>query len=180
MLNRLPEFVDPLLLVDKCQGFTGYIALDKMQRLTPLLADSAGEAQLEIQFGRDSVGFAIATGKVVADLKLRCQRCLELMDYRVDSQFVLGVVASLAETRNLPENYEPLIADQGPLSLAELVEDEILLALPAIAMHSEDCSAMHVNDSLYNASQTQPSVAQEQGRQNPFAVLAGLKGKLNK
>ncbi|KPJ94933.1 MAG: hypothetical protein AMJ53_04110, partial [Gammaproteobacteria bacterium SG8_11] len=101
----------------------------------------------------------------------------------------LGVVASLAEARNLPENYEPLVADHGPLSLAELVEDEILLALPAIAMHAEPCSMSGAKnatveqrkaaDSMYNPP-TADFIVTDEGKPNPFAVLADLKEKLSK
>lgn len=178
MLNRLPEFIDPLLLVAKCQGFEGTIAIGKMKRLAASLTDTAGEAQVVIQFGRDSAGLAIATGKVTAVLRLQCQRCLDPVEYSVNSEFVLGVVASLEQARTLPEDYEPLIADQGHVSLTELVEDEILLALPAIAMHTHECAATRVRDSEYNAGPRDTAAVAD--KQNPFAVLAELKEKITK
>jgi uncharacterized protein len=197
MLNRLPELIDPLLLVEKREGFKGTIAIAKMKRLASLLVEASGSAELEIQFGRDSAGLAIATGTVSAVVRLQCQRCLEPMDFQVDSKFTLGVVASLSEASQLPDNYEPLIADQGRLSLAELVEDEILLALPAIAMHTEQCpdsdtttwqtAAGNVREaqrketeSMYNAPSAESSRATDEEKPHPFAVLADLKKKLSK
>lgn len=200
MSNRLPEFVDPLHLVERCQGFKGTIELAKMKRLASLLAEPVGHADLEILFARDSAGLALATGKVKALVRLQCQRCLKPMDFVVDSEFCLGVVSSLAEARSLPDNYEPLVVDQGSISLAELVEDEILLALPAIAVHTENCSIkeaavaqrampetgstqktpQHMEKSLYNARPAGDADEQQGDRQNPFAVLAGLKEKLRK
>ena len=195
MSNRLPEFIDPLQLVEKCQGFKGTIAIAKMKRLASLLVDTAGVAELDIQFGRDSAGLATAIGTVTAVVRLQCQRCLEPMDFKVESRFSLGVVASHTEARNLPENYEPLLAEQGHLSLTELVEDEILLALPATAMHSERCSIRdsahiaqgdaivakpHEIESLYNSRTAEQPNATDEDKQNPFAVLADLKEKLSK
>ncbi|WP_455211181.1 YceD family protein [Kaarinaea lacus] len=198
MLNRLPEFINPLHFVDRRRGLKGTIAIDKMKRLASLLIESTGNAELEIQFDRDSAGLAIATGSVSAKLLLPCQRCLQPMEIEVDSQFTLGVVTSLSEARNLPENYEPLIVELDNLPLADLVEDEILLALPAIAMHSEQClvsestawqtdagdsvvSQQQAADSMYNTITIDQSTADdEEGKPHPFAVLAELKEKINK
>jgi uncharacterized protein len=190
MLNRLPEFIDPFALVEKRQGFKGSVGLAKMKRLASLLVESSGDAGLEIQFGRDSAGQAIATGKVTAVVRLQCQRCLEPMDFNVNSEFSLAIVSSLAEARSLPENFEPLVVDQTALSLTELIEDEIMLALPAIAMHAEQCVAQSLTtpttkdsrprtkDSMYNAPRSDDNAAEDDKRQNPFAVLADLKEKL--
>lgn len=187
MLTRLPELIDPFLLVEKREGFKGSIAIAKMKRLSSLLAATSGNAELEIQFGRDSAGQAIATGTVNAVVRLLCQRCLEPMDFQVDSTFTLGVVATLAEARQLPDSYEPLITEQGRLSLAELVEDEILLALPAIAVHPEQCavsanatSQVAVGNTREAASSAERVRATDEDKPHPFAALAGLKEKLSK
>jgi uncharacterized protein len=187
MLNRLPEFIDPFALVEKRQGFKGSVGIAKMKRLASLLVEPSGEAGLEIQFGRDSAGQAIATGKITAVVRLQCQRCLEPMDFNVSSEFSLAIVSSLAEARSLPENFDPLVVDQPTISLTELIEDEIMLALPAIAMHAEHCvvesstqkdSRPRTKDSMYNAPQSDDIAAEDDNRQNPFAVLADLKEKL--
>lgn len=189
MLNRLPEFIDPFALVEKRQGFKGSVGLAKMKRLAPLLAAPSGDAMVEIQFGRDSAGQPIATGNVTAVVRLQCQRCLEPMDFSVSSEFSLAIVSSLAEARSLPENFDPLVVDQPGLSLTELIEDEILLALPAIAMHAEQCvadspttkdSRPRTRDSMYNAPQSNDGATEHDKRQNPFAVLADLKDKLKR
>jgi uncharacterized protein len=189
-----------LLLVEKREGLKGAIALAKMKRLASILVETSGNAGLEIQFGRDSAGLAIATGTVTAMVRLQCQRCLEPMDFQVDSTFTLGVVASLPEASQLPDNYEPLIADQGRLLLAELVEDEILLALPDIAMHTERCAVsddsatsqtatanaqkeqrQKTDESMYNAPSAEYAAGvTDKDKPHPFAVLAELKEKLSK
>jgi uncharacterized protein len=174
-------------LVEKRRGFKGTIALAKMKRLASLLVKPSGEADIEIEFGRDSAGQAFASGTVTAVVWLQCQRCLEPVDINVDSKFRLAVVSSLAESRSLPENYDPLVVEQGPLSFAELVEDEILLALPAIAIHRKDCPVTHslaedsqprAVDSMYNAPHAEKTSAEDHTRQHPFAILADLKEKL--
>ena len=83
------------------------------------------------------------------------------------------------------------------MSLAELAEDEILLALPVIAVHSEGCPAgnslarqaaqgeqpmaqSHRTDSLYNAPTAKQTNIKDEGKPHPFAALAELKEKLSK
>lgn len=202
MSRRLPEFIDPFQLVEKRQELKGTISLSRMQRLAESLAEAGGEAELEIYFGRDEAGLPVARGTLTAKVILQCQRCLEPMEFAIDTEFTLGVVASLNEAGNLPENYEPLIADVVPLSLTELMEDEILLALPTVAVHPEgECAVTHwpaesrrgdlgkripetenksaqkEGDSVYNAASAGQA---KETRKNPFAVLEQLKGKLDK
>jgi uncharacterized protein len=211
MSRRLPEFIDPFHLVERRQVLKGSVSLSKMQRLASLSMDPNGNAELEIHFGRDEAGLPVARGTITTVVRLQCQRCLEPWDFELETEFTLGVVASLSEAGNLPENYEPLIVDEPPMSLAELIEDEILLALPAVAMHSkENCalaqpaakisdttarqtsgerkrkpkhkkeSGVEGMDSMYNGAPERQAKETDAGRQNPFAVLEQLKGKLAK
>jgi uncharacterized metal-binding protein YceD (DUF177 family) len=62
----------------------------------------------------------------------------------------------------MPPEVETLVAGGQPLSLATLVEDELLLALPMFAAHPEnECPAT--------------AAVRGHGKQNPFSVLASLK-----
>jgi uncharacterized protein len=207
MSNRLPEFIDPLHLVKQHRVLKGVVSLSRMRRLTSLMTASGGtetgNAAIEIQFGRDEVGLDIARGTIKAVVQLQCQRCLEPMAFNVETEFTLGVVSSLSEAGNLPENYEPLIVEEPTVSLAELIEDEILLALPAVAMHPHGQCAMtpweqtqaggtqkrkikHKQnnmdeaDSMYNGAPGGPANEVDDGRQHPFAILEQLKGKITK
>jgi uncharacterized protein len=70
------------------------------------------------------------------------------------------------EIKRLPEGYEPLLVTGEPLLTRELVEDEVLLAIPAIPRHGgeEACVTGYENQSLPE-------------RENPFAVLEKLKSR---
>lgn len=208
MSRRLPEFIDPFQLVEKRQTLKGAVKLSTMQRLASLVTDTTGVAELEIYFGRDEAGLPLVKGSLSSVVRLQCQRCLEELEVKIDTDFVLGVVSSLNEAGNLPENYEPLVVGETPISLTELLEDEILLALPAVAIHSQgqcavspqvleggsdtgagralnrqtkgDQGRIKDGNSMYNASPTGQKEEFGDSRQNPFAVLEQLKGKLNK
>jgi uncharacterized protein len=62
------------------------------------------------------------------------------------------------------------VVDETPLQLNEVIEDELLLALPQIPMHDEaDC---HASGLLKQNSSAEDEAEQ---KANPFSVLAKLK-----
>jgi uncharacterized protein len=118
----LPERIDPARLADKGARLQGRVALESMERLVPLLAGEPGEAEVE-------------------EVLLTCQRCLQPVATQVDGEFHLAVVVSPTEERRLPEGLEPLDCGEGPVPVAQLVEDEILLGLPLVPSHPDSgCS----------------------------------------
>ena len=71
----------------------------------------------------------------------------------------------------LSPEYEPLFVEDEPLHLADIVEDELILALPAVAMHPESECTGAQHPSRDGEEESQPAEA----KPNPFAVLAKLK-----
>jgi uncharacterized protein len=89
----------------------------------------------------------------------------------VDTSLLLGLTRSPDEAAQLPADYEPLIVTGETLQPLELIEDEVLLALPYIPTHPEDVCRI----------QTQfPEHAQAQAhKDNPFQLLSQLKKGLH-
>jgi uncharacterized protein len=174
MSGQLPETIKPQSLVDNEGHVSGFTALDKMERLAALLENSAGTVETQLDFGRDARGIRFIRGSIRGELPLRCQRCLEAVTYPVDIDLSLALVVSEDQADRLPEGYEPLFFDSTTLSLITLIEDELLLALPIVAMHPEDeCSANKT--AVSNRAETDPALE----KPHPFASLAQLKGKLD-
>ncbi len=115
-----------------CQG---EIPLSRMPRLSPLLYSDRGAARFEFDFQLDSQSRPLVTGRVKASLELLCQRCLEPMMLDLDLEIRLGIVRSDEEAVALPKEHEPLTLKTDTVSLAELVEDELILGLPAAPLH---------------------------------------------
>lgn len=95
----------------------------------------------------------------------QCQRCLQEMPVKVDSDFSLVVVQGLDEAELLDEELDPLMVEEKGTSLLDLVEDELLLALPVVPLHAS-CNGMQFDD--------EPIIAEEP-KENPFAALKALK-----
>jgi len=165
MVEHFPEFIDPLALADKRRQFKGSLPLSKMSRLHDMLFDAEGEAGFELMFGKDGRVAAI-TGTVRAQLNLQCQCCLGPIPWTVDSIVSLGVVRSLDEADRLPEGYEPLLLEEGTIPLSDLIQEELLLSIPAIPQHGQCGSG------ILKKEGEAPETAK---RPNPFAVLANLK-----
>lgn len=165
MSSRRPENVDPWRVSEQKQTFSGSVQLGDLSRLAPLLSRLEGVAEYRFLFSRDQHRRPLIEGHVEATLWQTCQRCLEEMPIRVDSNFSLVVVQGYDEAEQLDDTFEPLLAEEGAVSLLELVEDELLLALPVVALHAH-CEAPAYDDE---------EMTVEEPRENPFAALKHLK-----
>ena len=131
--------------------------------------DVTGELQVCLKLGKDPDGTRYLSGTIRGTVELQCQRCLEPMRHPLDLEFRLGIVRSNAAAKALHARFEPLIVDAEPTRIAEIVADEVLLALPLVPVHDKDARC-HEFVKAYRS----PEGAK---RDNPFAVLAGLKQK---
>jgi uncharacterized protein len=168
MFEHLPEFVDPLAMAEKRRRLAGAFPLARMSRLASLLVDTEGTATFELVFGKEG-RHATVQGRVVAELVLECQCCLAPLRVPLDSEVNLAVVRSIDEANRLPDRYEPLLLESEKVALIDLIEDELLLAVPAIPRH-ESCSASAPQRPLPASAHVTAA-----DRKHPFAALAGLK-----
>jgi uncharacterized protein len=113
-------------------------------------------------------------GNVSATLVVQCQRCLGALQLDVDSAIDLAVIEVEEEAERLPEECDPVVVEEGLIRLLDIVEDELILALPQVAMHDPGECTMDFGDS---AGSGQPGLPEnsETTVENPFAVLARLK-----
>jgi uncharacterized protein len=164
MLDCLPEQLEPLGLADAGRSFRGTVPIAKLERLAPLLSVTDGELEVQMRLGLDERRIRVLQGTVAGSLDLVCQRCLGALHFPVDLQFRLGIVTAEHEIDELPEGYEPLLVSGDPVRTCDVIEDEVLLALPAIPLHegAERCETGYTN---------RPPAEKE----NPFAVLEKLK-----
>ena len=165
MLERLPEYIEPLGLADVGRAFRGELPVSALSRLARSLRERSGKLAVELALEIDERRIRALTGHITGELKLTCQRCLGELRFPLDVDFRLGVVRDEAEGQCLPEGYEPLLATGDPVPLADIIEDEVILALPAVASHGEGAQC----DMKY--SNTEPQDVKE----HPFAVLEKLK-----
>ena len=143
------------------------------------LANREGALRWEATGGRNAEGKDILRLGIAGSLRLVCQRCLEPLTLAVDLQRNYRVVRTEAEADALPlddEEYDPVVGSNA-FDLVALLEDEVLLSLPAVPRHNR-CPDHAAGSAVAVAAGAagQPA-AEPPARPNPFAVLAQLKGK---
>jgi uncharacterized protein len=169
MINHLPDRLDLCAAAEAGRALRGRVKLARLVRALPLLESREGELEVSLELGRDEDGTHYLAGSVQGRLALRCQRCLEPMDYPLDVAFRLGLVHSQEQMERLSDRYEPLLISGEPASLAEVITDEVLLALPIVPLHS--------GVSTCRPPATDYQISASSQRESPFAVLAQLKQK---
>jgi uncharacterized protein len=91
----------------------------------------------------------------------------------VNSSVRVALITAEADASRVPEHLEPVLAPGGRTTVGELVEEELLLALPIVPLHGEgsDCA---VAVEAAEGGATQVLQDPEQTTQKPFAQLDKL------
>ena len=134
----------------------------------PVKWQARGEAVPEVG-AQDQVWLHL---QVNAVLPLLCQRCLSPLLTAVDVDRSFRFVADEATAMALDdEEEEDLLVTSREFNLIDLVEDEVILAMPLVPLHEACPEPLHM-------SVEDPQFEQEEEkRPHPFAALAGLKLK---
>lgn len=173
MLTRLPEFIDPILLADRNARIEGELPLGGFERLASALFNDIGNVEINLIFGREGRVPTIE-GHVSTVLVLKCQRCLESVGWTISHDFKLGVVTSYVQVDKLPNDCEPLLLiEEDKVPLKSVIEDELLLCLPDIPKHEDNC-ATPVSSENTLGSAIKP---ERTTKENPFSILADLKNQ---
>lgn len=104
-----------------------------------------------------------------AAVDMTCQRCLGTVTIELDVDSALGIVPEVVPTGGPSGETEVAVAETGVLRLFERIEDELLLAVPAVPRHPEGECEPAARTASPEGSEGMPE------KENPFAVLASLK-----
>lgn len=167
MPDTLPDSLDPWRMVQARRVFEGSVPLDQMPRLLGLLASAEGEVGYRIEFGIDEYDVGFVEIAVDAGLSMVCQRTMSVFVQPVRIDQRLGLIRNESEESALPGNYEPLLVASGQLSLKDVIEDELILAVPLVALSP--------GAPLEQVPVTAGSGPESGKPSNPFAALGQLK-----
>jgi len=116
--------------------FHGVVPLAKLSRLAQIALTADAPVQVSLQTHREAAGGTHLIGTLRGGLSLRCERCLQPLDWSFELDVNLRLVRSEAEEQRWLERAEPLLIVDDELPLHTLIEDEILLALPMAPAHA--------------------------------------------
>ncbi len=133
MAPGLPDRVDCAQLADDAVVLERVYPLGEMPRLRDLLADTRGSVRASFAFTKFA-GQPGVTVAVEAVPQLLCQRCLQRFALEVagssEIEFCSGSDGGAADAQR-----EAYAMVEGRVSLRDMAEEELLLALPIVAMH---------------------------------------------
>lgn len=184
----VPGIVDLRRLARDDDSITGCCDIDVFKRIVADLPAQTVVETVSSQLGREvgHVWFEAAGSshlgrrdrlslKVQCLVVLSCQRCNQPMLYPIDELVEFELFddsrladASLTDDEFDPDAPEPLVLDGG-VNLGQLIEDQLILAIPYVPKHVA-CVSFDMPDD----GDVEEQVA------SPFQVLEQLKGKGNK
>jgi uncharacterized protein len=162
--------IEPARFAREGRQLQGTLALGSLPRLAGVV-QAANEGVVYAVRGYVTLkGHAALHLRVSASVHLSCQRCLERLAQRLESERNIVLVPG-ADQFAQPDGeaeFEDVIPEVPRLDVRELVEDELLLAMPLAPHHEEGmCWAPALEASSFSA---------ESGMaESPFSALRKLK-----
>lgn len=187
MSAGLPRHIDPWRLAGEGRQLQGKLPLALLSRLQESCVGPAkAEVDVDLGFAALETGEARIYGHLAVTVVLSCQRCLEPMEVALEAHVDVLALRQEAAHGSLAQSGEGLVL-VPPVLLSELVEDELLLALPMLPRHAqEQCVAAQYLanpgapegvDGVSDDATTAASAKAEQQAPNPFAVLRQWRNK---
>jgi uncharacterized protein len=143
----------------------GTLPLSSFPRLQDVLVSDSGNAAYKLQGVRDERGRPSLRLSVRSTLQLRCQRCLGALAHEVRAAALLVLAATQAEIDAEPtavDSPDRVLAGKE-MALRDLVEDELILALPYAPRH-EGCETQF----------EERDAGSDRAASSPFASLRGM------
>ena len=165
MQTHCPDKIDLWNLAAVGGRWEGEIPLREMSRLLPMLHTTSGKVSALMEGGVDEQGVRFISGRLQVSVEMICQRCMKPATVPLAVDFCLGLIHSDIQAATLPQGYEPLLVPTTGVVASELVEDELILALPFAPKHR------HIDQCRAHGF-TLPD--KEASTPHPFAALATL------
>ena len=182
--NTFPSQIEPFKWAEQGYTWSGTLPLSRFARIAREAVGSIDDQLINIdcKLSIDAYHRIVwLDGHIDTKVPMECQRCLGSVEIELVSEFHLALIDDESLIERLDEDADFIVLGESEFSkkgdfdapalidLLALLEDELLLLMPLSPKH-DACEHKH-----------QPAVEDfvEEKRENPFEVLAGLKGKLN-
>ena len=171
----LPKQLDLRGLAARGKTVAGTVAPGELPRLDEAGIALAEPALASFLLRRDESSRSVVAAEVKATLIMQCQRCLGEVCVPLTTFSTMACVWTDDEAAALPPFYEPLLVSDEAV-LRDIVEEEILLALPSFPTHETECKTSEQVAALepLNPSSDEGTEVSAQ-TDNPFSVLEQLK-----
>lgn len=158
----IPAQVNASRALARDERYTGPVDATGLDRLRDLAPEAlAADLRIFRPVGRQGW----IEGRITGRLALECRICESRFAWPLDAPVKLALAMSEEEEARLMETGEPLLVRDDTLMLHEIVEDEVLLALPMMPKCPACQNARPLSDDPADEAVAKPG---------PLAALKGL------
>ena len=154
----LSGVIDNLQFARDGGELSGTLSLGQLPRLAGMSCKTSG-VQFNLTGGRNRSGKPSIEVRARGRLEVPCQRCLEPMEFGIDVEVELELCADPVWIAQADDDIDRILVDRE-MSVAQLVEDELILVFPQFPRH-ENCRIA--------------GLPEQRSKQSPFVALAELK-----
>jgi uncharacterized protein len=131
-------------LANREVALDGELDMRLLTRLKGLLHSDVGSVKAELLFRQRRDGWLGVELDYQAAVELVCQRCLEPFVHELADRVDVVVADVDSMPATAPEGFEPFELEEGRLQPAQLIEDELIVAIPLVPKHArvEDCGSL--------------------------------------
>ena len=129
------------------------------------------DLQVRLAFTKREDGRVNLLGRLQTHVALECHRCLEAVPIPLTVEFDVLIVRADEEATVLAADHDVMQVPTDEIGIGDLVEDELILALPTKVCTQADCSK--APELTYPAA----GATDQRKPDNPFQVLERLKSK---
>jgi uncharacterized protein len=163
------QLLDVDRLADRQEDIAFEIPLSRLPRVQAQIAGAAGTVRGVAHFSREAK-YRIAELEFEGEAKLVCQRCLAALIWPLEGDNRVVLVTNENDADGVPQEVETVHAADDRIRVADLVEEELLLALPLVPLHEDpaDCTRQE------EVPAPEPESAPAHETQRPFERLGEL------
>lgn len=190
MIGRIPQRIDYFRYTDQGVILDGVVTQKESDkdflRFKEAILGSSSDIIYHLEFDVDFLGNRYVSGKVSTQVILQCQRCMNNFAVDLNCDISTAFVQKESQQKLAEDSDYDIfwLSKREYLDPRVLIEDELLLALPQIAMHAlsevgKSCTAevVFLDTDLHQDGSFEDNNSSEQADDNPFAILKKLKNK---
>ena len=148
----------------------GEIPITSFERLAHEIAADSKFVEVQLVFSRDENNQIRMQGYAAVTAGVACHRCAESVQTMIHADIDVRIVGSDDTARQLAQDSDVIVIEDNPVSVSELIEDDLILSIPwRVCENQEDCPNLN-NDTVAEMQDGKLS----ESTQKPFANLREL------
>ena len=118
----------------------GKLPLSSFSRLSEVLDAADEEVSVRLEFSLDANGRVQVCGQVDASAELMCYTCMKSRPCMISAAVDMRIVQTEREAKEFFTDFDAVVLEEGPITVQELIEDDVLLSIPSSACaEGDDC-----------------------------------------